>query len=258
MGNQPIQHIMELDRISKHVLVKLTQFEEATASDLKDALGLEQNQSIHYRMDEKLIPENLVYEHPERREQPGSRKAARVYQITETGEDWVDEHGHEITLSDLDEAEEEIQRITAELRSISTDLQKLKRWRQEQSGHSGGVSTRLNNIGERVDDLEALMEKHERRDYSEIWDRLHDLNEQTEQLDERVNDTVTADDIEQVEENLKDISNRVETLATNLDSIKETQDDWSEWGNRADRRLQRLEQHASQGFLGRLRWLLFG
>lgn len=244
---------MELDRISKHVVVKLAQLEEATASELKEALGLEQNQSIHYRMDEKLIPQGLVLEHPERREQPGSRKAARVYQITKRGEDWADEHGHEITLSDLDEAEQEIQRLSAELRDLSSDVQSLRRWRQEQAGHSGGVSTRLSNLGDRVDDLEGLMDKHERRDYSGIWDQLHDLDERTDRLNRRLDEPLaTADDIEQVEQAIANLNDRLDTLAANLDDVGGTQRDFSEWSHSMDERVRRLEQRASQSPLQRL------
>jgi len=246
---------MELDRISKHVLVKLAQLDEATASELKDALGLEQNQSIHYRMDEKLIPQKLVLEYPERREQPGSRKAARVYQITDTGNDWVDKHGHEITLSDLDEAEQEIQRITAELRSVSSDIQKLKSWRQEQSGHAGGVSTRLSTLGDRVDDLDERMQMHDRRDYSGIWDQLHDLNDRTDKLDDEL-DSLASE--RQLQQETSELKSNIESIESRQKSTEDSLQEFAEWSRPVDQRLRRLEKHATQGFLGRLRWLLFG
>lgn len=247
---------MELDRISKHVLVKLAQLDEATATELKEALGLDQNQSIHYRMDEKLIPQGLVHEHPERREQPGSRKAARVYQITSSGEEWVEEHGHEVTLSDLDAAEQEIQRLTSELRKVSTDLQSIKKWRQEQSGQTGGMSARLSDIGDRVGDLEEQMSKHNRRDYSGIWDRLHDLDERADRLAKNLpDDPATDDDVRRVSQ---DLHNRTDELESRLDNIAASQSEFSDWSHSTDKRVQQLEQHTEQGILGRLRWLLFG
>ena len=241
---------MELDRISKHVVVKLDQLEEATASELKEAIGLDANQSIHYRMDRKLIPQGLALEHPDRREQPGSRKAARVYQITERGEDWADEHGHEITLSDLDEAEQEIQRLSAEVRDLSGDIQKLKRWRQEQAGRTGGVSNRLSDLGERVDELDERMEKHDRRDYSKIWDQLRDLDERTDRLDARLDEPLAT--VEQVEQSVADLDDRLDTLTARLDDVDGTQGDFSEWAHEMDERVQRLEQRASQSLLQRL------
>jgi chromosome segregation ATPase len=247
---------MELDRISKHVLVKLAQLDEATATELKEALGLDQNQSIHYRMDQKLIPQDLAREHPERREQPGSRKAARVYQITSSGEEWVNEHRHEVTLSDLDAAEQEIQRLTSELHKVSSDLQSLKKWRQEQSGQTGGMSTQLSDIGDRVGDLEEQMVKHNRRDYSGIWDRLHDLDERADRLAKNLpDDPATDDDVRRVRQ---DLDNRADELESRIDNIAASQSEFSDWSHSTDKRVQQLEQHTEQGILGRLRWLLFG
>jgi len=250
---------MKLDRISKHVLVKLAELEEATASELREALGVEQNQSIHYRMDEKLIPQKLAHEHPDREEQPGSRKAARVYQITPEGEEWVAEHGHEITLADIDEAEQEIQRLSAELRSISSDVQSLKKWQQKQSGQTGGISNSVGKLGDRVDDLDERVQKHDRRDYSEIWDRLHELDEHTDRLSKKLDEPLaTANDIEQVNKDVQNLSNRLDSLESHLDNLQASHNDWAEWGNQTDQRVKNIEQHASQGLLGRLRWLLFG
>lgn len=234
---------MELDRISKHVVVKLDQLEEATASELKEAIGLDANQSIHYRMDRKLIPQGLALEHPDRRDQPGSRKAARVYQITDDGAEWVEDHGHEVTLTDIDEAEQEIQRLSAEVRGLSSDIQKLKRWRQEQAGHSGGVSTRLSTLGDRVDDLGEKMDKHERRDYSGIWDQIHDLDERTDRLGARLDEPLaTADDIEQVEQAVADLDDRLDTIESNLSDVEATQSDFSDWSHSMDDRVRQLEQ----------------
>jgi len=231
---------MELDRISKHILTKMDQIGDATAADLRDALGLDANQSVHYRMDEKLVPGGLVIEHPERREQPGSRKAARVYQLTADGAEWVEDHGHEVTLTDLDEAEQEIQRLSAEVRDLSGDITKLKRWRQEQAGRAGGVSTRLRDLGERVDDLDELMQKHEHRDYSGIWDQIHDLDERTDRLDARLDEPLAT--VEQVEQAVTDLDDRLDTIESNLSDVEATQSEYAEWAHETDDRVRQLEQ----------------
>jgi len=234
---------MELDRISKHILTKMDQLDEATASELRDALGLEQNQSVHYRMDQKLIPNGYVYENPERREQPGSRKAARVYEIEPKGRDWVGDHGHEVTLADIDEAEQEIQRLTAEFRSLRADMQKLKQFRQKQSGHSGRATRSLSNLRDDVDELQALMDKHERRDYSGIWDQLHSLGDRADNLERRFPDepVATKADIAQVQRDIQDIEERLESLNSNLEDVQSTQEAWSNWGRQLDSRIQKVE-----------------
>jgi len=233
---------MELDRISKHILTKMDQIGDATAADLRDALGLDANQSVHYRMDEKLIPRGLVIEHPDRRDQPGSRKAARVYQLTADGAEWVEDHGHEVTLTDIDEAEQEIQRLSAEFRDLSGDIQKLKRWRQEQAGHAGGVSTRLSTLGDRVDDLGEKMEKHEQRDYSAIWDQIHDLDGHTDRLDARLDEPLASeDDIEQVEQAVADLNDRLDALAARLDDVEANQSEYAEWAHQMESRVQTVE-----------------
>lgn len=242
---------MELDRISKHILTKMAQMEEATASELRDALGLEQNQSVHYRMDQKLIPNGYVYENPQRREQPGSRKPARVYEIEPKGKEWVEDHGHEVTLTDIDEAEQEIQRLTAEFRSLSDDIQKLKRWRQEQSGHSGGVKNRLSDLSDDIEELQALMDKHERRDYSGIWDQLHSLGDRADDLERRFPDEppATAADIEQVQSDIRSLNNRLDSLESNLDDVEGTQSDYNEWAHQLEARVQELENRTLLDYL---------
>lgn len=245
---------MELDRISKHILSKMEQMEEATASELRDALGLEQNQSVHYRMDEKLIPNGYVYEQPHRREQPGSRKSARVYEIEDKGREWVEDHGHEITLADIDEAEQEIQRLTAEFRGISEDVQKLKKWRQAQSGQSGGLKSRVSNLSEDVEELKALMDKHERRDYSKIWDQLHSLGDRTDSLEQSIPDEplVTETEIEQVSQDIQSLERRIDSIESNLSDIESTQSEWIDWANSIDARVQDVEHKQSQSLLSRL------
>jgi archaellum component FlaC len=241
---------MEMDRTSRHILVKMDQIDgETTAAELRDSLGLEANQSIHYRMDNKLIPADLV-EEGDRREQPGSRKPARIYELTDSGREWVAEHGHRVTLTDLDDAEDEIQRLSSQLQSLQADVQNLKSWRQEQSGQTGGMSTRLNDIGDRLHDLEGQMVKHNRRDYSGIWDQIHELDNRTENLSTPIPENpATEPEIKSIEDDVRDLDADVGSIESELTGIEATQSEWAEWGHQMEDRVRDLEQRTLLDYL---------
>jgi chromosome segregation ATPase len=231
---------MDLDKISQKILLKMYQIDgETTASELRDSVGLEDNQSIHYRMDRKLIPDNLVHESDERREQPGSRKSARLYSLTDAGREWAEQNENRVTLTDLDDAEQELQHTERKLASVSEDVRKLKDWRQEQAGKSGGLASQVKDLRERVNEIEPLVKKHDLRDYRDLHTQLDQLAEQTSQLSNDVGSLPTQDDLATIENRIEDTNERISDLDRRLDTIEE---DTNNWGTQMEQRVQQLEE----------------
>jgi DNA-binding PadR family transcriptional regulator len=240
-----------LDRTSQHLLANLDEMEEATAAELREAVGVEQNQQIHYRMNNKLLSHGFVDERDTRRSKPGATKDARVYQITNKGKEWVADYGSELTFTDLDEAEEEIQRLTERVHEMRKDVLELKKFRKMTEGHRGGVKSRLANLTEAVDEIRTTTNTHASRDYDGIWETLHRLENHGKQrrdsiswLKKELNGT-TKD----VERNERRHENLKRNLTSDYEDVRDSQMEFSEWSRRMDRRVNQLE---NETFLDRL------
>jgi chromosome segregation ATPase len=230
---------MDLDSTSKHILIRLNEVEKATAPDLRDSVGVDQSQQIHYRMDNKLIPRNLVVEGA-RREEPGSRRNSRVYRITEDGKNWVEEHRHEVTLNSIDEAEAAIERLSERISDVSETTEELCEWRSESSGQLGGLKSRLSGLSEDVEDLEYRVQKHDDADYNQRISsqerRLKDINRKYQSADNEL-----SQEIEELRSDVRGINTRIDTIEDHVSHIEQQQMDMADHLQSIERRLSELE-----------------
>lgn len=170
---------------------------DATAGRLKEQVGVDQTQQIHYRVDEWLAPLGLVADAGETREYNG--QPSKVYELTDDGE--------EVALQQNLDLSPELHRGQLE-REIGQLLQNLDLTRN----HAETANTRATEAHERIDDVKATVDGWDgqmdslRSDVERVdnrLDRLHDLIEEDVDREQEIDDL--RGDVENLEERIGEL-----------------------------------------------------
>lgn len=164
---------MEIDNTSRLMLVRLAEVEEASASELRDALGMDQNQQVHYRTQKH---EDLV-EVTRLEEQPGSRRDAKIYALTPEGEEWVRDHRHEVTVASLDDAERLLERLSEQVHQLQESVERAEEQYQRETGHYNEIRSRVASIESELKKLRMDFGSHH---HDDLDDRLSEVESAVE------------------------------------------------------------------------------
>lgn len=251
-----------VDKTSQRILQHLyAQDEAATSTELRDTCGVEHSQTISYRIAEHLSPANLVTWTEE--DTTGAASSRRHYRLTDEGEDWVvdrlDAMARPADMAETVDAAVEAQSTADEAfkearsakESVQTYRKKLHRLKTRSTEDHQRIAELEDRLDEQTQTLQLVSSDAEnaKKETDQLSGIVDELEQLVEEHDDRLGD---------LDDQLDGIESRVASVSTSLDDVEGTQRDISDRSQSIDERVRRLEQHTSQGILGRLRWLLFG
>lgn len=201
----------EIDDVSEILLQVLRdRGGSSPAAPLRDAAGLSQNQQVHYRMNEYLVPFGLVRKSSEQQEQPGGRKNAIIYELRERGREWLREHGEDIERAvDAAKVVESLERTRETVVEFSSRMDRLEERYQTRTDTISRHSDRLGKTANRISELDSQM------DSLASVDRVHEMDERLSDVI-RAHNRVVNEELEQVEDRLSELEDEVETLRSRV------------------------------------------
>lgn len=176
----------------------------ARARELRDRTSAESNEQIHYRYREYLGPpdENNpdrigFLEQGDAEDVPGAANAARIYELTDRGRDWLDDHTEDIT----------------DAVDAAKAVESLRRTRQTLDE----LAEQVDSFEDRMDGWQKTMNRRSRR-LSELSNRV---DETTDVRDEAWNMAHSAEqDVDQLRADLDDLRNEVSSLVDRVDGLE--------------------------------------
>ena len=199
MSSKLASNADRIDEISQ-VLLQVLRDRGGTspAAPLRDAAGLDQNQQVHYRMNEYLIPAGLAEKASEKQEQPGGRKDAIVYRLRDEGREWLREHGEDIERAvDAAKVVESLERTRETVGDFSSRMDRLEnKYRSRtdtitrHSDRIGNNRRKISDVGDQIDSLaqESHVENMNKRLNQVIRSQNSLANERVERLEEQVDE----------------------------------------------------------------------
>jgi hypothetical protein len=174
-----------IDRVSQKMLVYLHEEGPSTASEMRDAVGVEQEQSIHYRYNLYLGPDaSGAVQVSESRDNPGCILASPVYALTEWGEHALNEEFDYVRRPKyLCEVAEQSQAAETVAKKALEKTEKYASNRYVVNERSKENRTRIITLEERLPELVAETERRIYQTESVSRDRLRqELRELVEEV----------------------------------------------------------------------------
>lgn len=226
-----------LDRDVERLLLTLAGGPSRT-SEIRDELGLNQNQQVLYRFENK-VPAELVVE---REEEVHPGRNVKVWGLSEEGEQWIKEHREEIerpanlqeTIEELEALESGLARVEGKSGSLRQSAEELrKRVRagernqaereQEVLETTESLTEDVEEVSEAVASLQKSLEsKAERAELGEVRTRQSELSGNIEELQEEVDKLAAT--VDELDDHLdvfaKTDLTAVKRLLVNIDDLE--------------------------------------
>ena len=193
-----------IDSASQKMLRTLRGGSWQRGSSLRDAAGLSDNSQVFYRVEEYLKPAGLVEERTRRDE-----KALRKFQLTEWGQEWVEEHGEEIVAPST---REEVADLAHEGYKAGTSA------KESVQAYRKKISRIKNQIEETREDMDEIADQQWRdgRTLETLEERSEDNRERSKRtgtrvdsVEEAVETRATVEDLDAVGESLNRVEERL-------------------------------------------------
>lgn len=224
--------IDDLDFNSQMILeVLLNRGGSATASELKESLGLAQTGQIHYRVSNDIAQPDLsqmglVRDTGEMEMYNGN--SSKVYELTEEGED-------EALRQNLDLAPELHRgQLEREIDQLLDNLSATLEYAKASNNRAVKAHERIDEAKSTVDGWSGEMESL-RSDIERVDNRLDNLN------------SLISDDVDR-EQEIKDVASEVaslreevEEIQEEMESMREFRASWANWAQSVSNRLDTLE-----------------
>jgi DNA repair exonuclease SbcCD ATPase subunit len=191
-----------LDRDVERLLLTLAGGPLRT-SEIRDELGLNQNQQVLYRFENKVPGE--LFEQREERPHPGQN--LKVWALTEEGEQWIEEHREEI------ERPANLQETIEELEALESGLARVE-------GRSGSLRQSVEELRERVRAAERTQAEREQA----VVERIESLAEDVEEVSEAVVSLQKSLESKADRAELGEVRTRQSELSRNLEELQEEVD----------------------------------
>jgi len=274
-----------IDKTSQRILQHLNSLRgedvpSATSTELRDACGIDNSQTITYRVNTHLGPAGLVEWVEE--DTTGAAGSRRHYHITNEGAEWASDHADDLARpSDLDDTADTAQDALSVAQDAFAEAEKAK--------------DSVQNYRQKVARLKTRVTGREDPDYDGYWDeegheqRIEYLEESVGRLSEQVvskapgeqaasnegrskdnekaianlQDNLNAireridgqpeqDDLDAIHDRLDDLDSHVDELASQVTNLESNQREFSDWSHSIDARLKEIEERQSQSLLSRL------
>jgi archaellum component FlaC len=207
MSSKSASNADRIDEISQ-VLLQVLRDRGGTspAAPLRDAAGLDQNQQVHYRMNEYLIPAGLAEKASEKQEQPGGRKDAIIYRLRDEGREWLRENGEDIERAvDAAKVVESLERTRDTVGDFKSRMDRLEKKYRSRTDTIARHSDRMGNNRRKISEVEDQM------DSLAQTNRVEEMNERLNQVI-RGHNSLSSDRVEQLEERVDELEAEVKQL----------------------------------------------